>query len=251
MTRAVVTMTIDDVDHYTADEKASIVASYPEHEREARAKGVPTMGSGRIFPISESSISVEAFAIPNHWPLIGGFDFGWDHPSAAAKLAWDRDSDAIYVVAAYKKREATPVIHAAAVKHWGAIPWSWPHDGLQHDKGSGEELAAQYRDHGLDMLPDKATHAPSQGENEGTGGNSVEAGIMDMLDRMHTGRWKVFSHLEEWFEEFRLYHRKDGKIVKEFDDVISASRYAYMMKRFARVTTTQNRKPDMSRVFRR
>ena len=52
---------------------------------------------------------------------------------------------------------------------------------------------------------------------------------------METGRFKVFSTCPEFFEEFRLYHRKDGKIVKERDDVISAVRYAVMMKRFAEV----------------
>jgi hypothetical protein len=57
--------------------------------------------------------------------------------------------------------------------------------------------------------------------------------VTDMLDRMMTGRWKVFSHLNDWFEEFRMYHRKDGKIVKLMDDILSASRYALMMIRFA------------------
>jgi hypothetical protein len=61
----------------------------------------------------------------------------------------------------------------------------------------------------------------------------VEAGLMDMLDRMKTGRWKVFRTCPKWFEEFRMYHRKDGKVVKLKDDLISASRYALMMKRFA------------------
>ena len=56
---------------------------------------------------------------------------------------------------------------------------------------------------------------------------------MEMLDRMQTGRFKVFSTVGEFFEEMRLYHRKDGKIVKERDDLISASRYAMMCLRFA------------------
>jgi hypothetical protein len=56
---------------------------------------------------------------------------------------------------------------------------------------------------------------------------------MEMLDRMQTGRWKVFSTCGGWFGEFRLYHRKDGLIVKLKDDLISSSRYAYMMRRFA------------------
>jgi phage terminase large subunit-like protein len=232
--RADICMTIEDAEHYTPEERARIIASYPEHERDARTKGYPSLGSGRIFPILESVISVEPFAIPPHWPQIIGIDFGWDHPTAAARLAWDRDADCVYVTAIYRRSESTPVIHAAAIKSWGAWPVAWPHDGLQHDKGSGEELASQYRRQGLKMLKHKATHPPKAGEAEGSGGNGVEAGLMEMLDRMQTRRWRVFSHLTEWFEEFRLYHRKDGKVVKEYDDAISASRYGLMMLRHAR-----------------
>ena len=42
---------------------------------------------------------------------------------------------------------------------------------------------------------------------------------MEMLERMQTGRLKVFSHLQDWWQEFRLYHRKDSLIVKERDDL--------------------------------
>lgn len=224
--RAVIKMTIDDVDHYTAEQKAKIIASYPEHEREARANGVPIMGSGRVFPVAESEIKCEAFQIPDHWPRIAGIDFGWDHPTAGAWLAWDRDADILYVTDCYKARELTPVLHAANFKPKGEwIPVAWPHDGLQHDKGSGEQLANQYRSAGLNMMAQRATF------EDGT--NGVEAGVMDMLERMQTGRFKAFSHLNEWFDEFRLYHRQDGRIVKELDDIISATRYALMCKRFA------------------
>ena len=48
---------------------------------------------------------------------------------------------------------------------------------------------------------------------------------MDMLTRMETARFKVRRSLSAWFEEFRLYHRKDGKIVKERDDLMAATRY--------------------------
>lgn len=65
------------------------------------------------------------------------------------------------------------------------------------------------------------------------GSNGLEAGVAEMLDRMQTGRLKVFSHLEPWFEEFRLYHRKEGLIVKVNDDLLSATRYGMMMRRFA------------------
>jgi phage terminase large subunit-like protein len=234
--RIVVTMTIDDAEHYTPEERAKIIASYPAHEREARTKGIPSMGSGLIFPVVEEEIVVEPFAIPAIWPQINGLDFGYDHPFGAARLAWDRDNDTVYVTACYRKREATPVIHAAAIKPWGDwIPCAWPHDGLQHDKGSGEQLAAQYGAQGLNMLPERAEWEE--------GGNGVEAGIAEMLDRMQTGRWKVFSTCKEWLEERRMYHRKDGKIVKERDDVLSASRYALMMLRHAETKRDEYQPP--------
>ncbi len=77
------------------------------------------MGSGRIFPIAEDRIAIEHRDIPPHWPRIGGMDFGWDHPFAAVELAWDRDTDTVYVTKAYRLKEATPVIHAAALRAWG------------------------------------------------------------------------------------------------------------------------------------
>ena len=185
------------------------------------------MGSGRIFPIEEALITTPPIAIPKHWAQINGVDFGWDHPFAAVNVAWDRDADCVYVTRTFRRKETTPVIQAAAVKPWGEwIPCAWPHDGYQHDKGSGDQLAEQYRKQGLHMLQEHATHPE--------GGNGVEAGLMEMLDRMQTGRFKVFAGLNDWFEEFRLYHRLDGKIVKERDDLMSATRYAVMMLRFAK-----------------
>lgn len=230
--RQVINMTIDDAEHYSKEDRDRIIASYPPHEREARIKGIPSMGSGRIFPVPEEDIVIDPIPIPKIWPQITGIDFGWDHPFAACRCAWDRDNDVFYVIGEYRQREASPIIHAASIKPWGEwIPVAWPHDGLQHDKGSGEQLAAQYRAQGLKLTAEKATF------DDGT--NGVEAGVSDMLQRMQTGRWKVFRTCSAWVEEFRLYHRDDGKIVKERDDLLSASRYALMMKRFADIEKKQ------------
>lgn len=232
---SVTKMTIEDAGHYTPEQRKAIIAAYPAHEREARAMGIPTLGSGRIFPVPEELIRENPVTLPNHWPRIASMDFGWDHPTAAVWMAWDRDTDTVHLYDAYRVKEATPVIHSATIRAKGAwIPVAWPHDGLQHDKGSGEALAQQYRSLGVAMLPEKATHPPAKGEKEGTGGNGVEAGLMDMLDRMQTGRLKVAKHLEDWWEEFRLYHREDGKVVKKGDDLMSATRYGLMMLRHAK-----------------
>jgi Terminase RNaseH-like domain len=60
-------------------------------------------------------------------------------------------------------------------------------------------------------------------------------------DRMQTGRFKVFRHLNDWFEEFRLYHRKDGRVFKERDDLMSATRYGVMSLRYARSVEARER----------
>lgn len=224
---AVINMTIHDVEHYTEEERQAIINSYPEHERDARTKGIPSMGSGRVFPLADEAVAIAPFAIPAHWPRIVGIDFGIDHPTAAVWLAWDRDTDTLYVTDTYRVKDTGIVSHAAAIRMRGDwAPVAWPHDGLQRDKGSGQQLAAQYKAQGVAMLKDRATFED--------GSNGLEAGVAEMLQRMQTRRLRVFSHLSEWFEEFRLYHRKDGLIVNKVDDLLAATRYAVMMRRFAK-----------------
>jgi len=225
--RGVVQMTIDDAPHIRDEDKASIIASYAPHEVEARTRGVPTLGSGLVFPIEQSVISVAPFDIPSHWPRIGGLDFGYDHPFAAAELVYDKQNDTLYVVRTFRIARRTPMDHAAVLRFWGDLTFAWPHDGLQHDKGSGITLASQYKKNGLRLTQNKATFPD--------GSLGVEAGLFEMLMRFQSGRLKIFSDQVELFQEIQTYHRVDGKIVKEYDDIISAVRYAVMMRRYARL----------------
>jgi phage terminase large subunit-like protein len=114
--RNITSMTIDDVTHYSEEEKARIIASYPAHELESRTRGTPVLGSGRIFPVAEESIAIDQREIPDHWPRIGGMDFGYSSAFAAVELLWDRDVDCVHVTRTYKVRESTPIMHAAALR---------------------------------------------------------------------------------------------------------------------------------------
>ena len=225
--RGEVVMTIDDALHIDAEQREKIINSYSAHERDARARGVPIMGSGLIYPVARDIVAVEPFAIPEWWPTVAAIDFGWTHPTAAVKLAHDRDSDTVYVTHAYRMKETPVHTVAAALKGWGAVPFAWPHDGQNSTAGSPDPLANQYRKHGLAMLPDPASY-------DDTRRNAVEAGLMDILDRMTEGKFKVFRHLNDWFDEMEQYHRDEGKVVKEYDDLMDATRYAVMSLRFAR-----------------
>jgi hypothetical protein len=227
-TRHVTTMRIEDAEHIPASERAAIIAAYPDHEREARANGVPMLGSGLIFPYPDELLREPAMGeIPAHWFKLWGIDFGIGHNFGAVLTAWDKDTDTFHILHTIKIKGQSAMQHAASMRAVaGEVPVAWPQDGHQHDKGSGLQLAGQYKAHGLRMLP---THAQWT-----DGSNSVEPGILEMSQRMATGKLKVAGHLSDWFEERRLYHRKDGVIVKSWDDLLDPTRYALMMKRYAK-----------------
>ena len=64
----------------------------------------------------------------------------------------------------HRRSKETPLTHAAVMNsRTPGIPVAFPHDGLQHDKGSGIQLAQQYRDLGVYMLPDHFSNPPTGG----------------------------------------------------------------------------------------
>jgi phage terminase large subunit-like protein len=228
-TRGHTRMGLAHAEHFSEQEKADRIAAMPAHERKARENGDPYLGSGAVFEeVQEANITVSMLLsdVPRHWALLWGIDFGIAHPFAAVLIAWDRDTDTIYVVDGFKMSGGIPLNHADRMKGIAPnVPVAWPHDGAAREAGSGEPLAALYKQQSLRMLPSHATHV--------SGGYSTEAGVADMLGRMRSGKFKVASHLFDWFEEFRGYHRKDGLIVKLNDDLMSATRIAVMAHRKA------------------
>ena len=236
------TATWEDAPHLNREERERMAASYPDYEVQARTMGVPMMGEGRIFSISEDDIKCQPFEIPTYYSRICGIDFGLDHPAAGAWLAYDRDRDIIYVYDCYKKSNEQPLYHAEAIKRRGKWPVAWPHDGANREKGAtkaGTTLASTYRQHGVNMLSRSARY-----KNEVGGAQPQWPVIEEIQERMKTGRFKVFSNLYEWFDEFRSYHTKDGKIVAKRDDILKATFYAVMMRRFASTNSAFQQKPQ-------
>ena len=227
--------TWDDAPHLSKEDKDRLSASYRDHERDARTQGIPMMGEGAVFPVSDDKIRIDPIKVPGHWARIKGCDFGIDHPAAGVEIAWDRDQDVIYVIDGYKQKNETAAYHAVWFNKANKfVPVSWPHDGMNREKSGGRTLAQHYRDHGVNMLSRSARYPKARGETEEKGGpQPVEPIVDEMLERMATGRLKVFSTLPEWFEEKRSYHRKDGRIVDSRDDMLKATFYAVMMIRYA------------------
>lgn len=214
----------DDVPHLTEQEKRELLAATPGYLRDARRYGTPVAGKGKVYPIDEKEFVVPPIRLPDHFRRICGFDGGW-YNTAAVWLAYDKDSDTEYLYSEYKRGEVEIPVHAAAIKARGLwIPVVG--DAAAINQGDGEKILHLYRAQGVRMrLAEKA----------------VDAGIQNLLDRMATGRFKVFSTCQKWLEEFRRYsYDEQGRIRKQDDHLMDATRYA---DRGIKYATTQRTAP--------
>ncbi|MGL5013819.1 MAG: hypothetical protein ACRC6V_05935, partial [Bacteroidales bacterium] len=212
--------------HLTEDDKAELLANIPDWQHEMRSRGVPMMGEGLVYGIAESEITIAPFELPDHWRRICAVDVGITHDTAAVWSAYDAASDTIYIYDAYHAAAGIPSLHATAINARGNwIPVILPHDADNTERGSGKTVAQYYHEASVNVGLETFYNPVDW---TGKKNNFVEPGIMEMYQRMKTGRLKVFSTCGRFFEEMRRYHRKDGKIVKKFDDTMDAARYSVL-----------------------
>ena len=216
--------TWDDVPHLSKEQKDKLWASIPEFQRDARAKGIPVLGAGAIYPVDEETLIVNDFPIPDHWPRWYGMDVGWNW-TAAVFFAEDRDTGTTYIWSVYKAGKAEPIIHSEAVKARGA----WLKGAIDYagtNQTDGSRVMEVYQQCGLNV--DKAN-------------KSVEAGIYTVWQAKTLNKLKVFKSCSgQYLDEQRLYRRDaKGKIVKENDHIMDAERYGLMADSFIKSIKTK------------
>ncbi len=200
--------------HLDKVQKERLTASYAPWEISARTQGLPQVGSGAVYPISEDDIVCDTFPIPPHWGRIYGLDVGYLH-TAAIWLAYDAQNDTYYVYDEYTRGQVENAIHVAAIKARGE--WIPGVVDTFANKGSATDGQNQYRqllEAGLNLcLANKA----------------VVAGVCAVMGRFSSGRLKIMRHCTQTLAEKRLYRfDAKGEIVKEKDDLMDALRYAIM-----------------------
>lgn len=204
----------NDAPWLTEESKIRMMEATPPHLREARSQGLPSMGSGSIYPIPLEEVLVQNFEIPPHFKRIYGFDVGWNN-TAAILLAQDPDDGTVYVTSEYKRGQSEPVVHADAIKRWGDwIPGEIDPASRGRSQTDGMQLFAQYRQHGLKL------HIAN---------NAVEGGIYSVHELLAAGKLKFFKSCLELQKEYITYRRDDkGRIIKDNDHLLDALRYAIM-----------------------
>jgi hypothetical protein len=201
----------DNAPHLDAKTKADLLEATPPFLRDARSKGIPSLGAGAIYPIPESEISVPYFPIPAYWPRCYGLDVGWNR-TAALWCAWDPGTGIGYLYAEHYRGIAEPAVHAEAIKTRGDwISGVCDPAARGSSQRDGEKLIDLYRQLGLNLT---------------VADNAVDAGIYDTWAALSTGKLKVMSHLLNFFNEYRLYRRdENGRIVKKHDHLMDVMRY--------------------------
>lgn len=214
MSRYIVQAGWDDVPHLSEKDKNDLLSSLAPHQRDARTKGVPSLGAGAIYPVPEEDVFIDPFQIPRHFRRLYGFDVGWKK-TAALWLAHDLDTDVIYAYSEHYRGQAEPSVHATAIRARGRwIPGVIDTAARGRSQKDGESLWQNYEDLGLNLI--KANKA-------------VEAGILAVYERLSTGRLKIFKTLKNTASEYRIYRRNtNGSIVKENDHLMDTLRYGVM-----------------------
>jgi hypothetical protein len=206
--------TWDDCPHLTDEAKAALLASLPPHQRDARSKGIPALGSGAIYPVPESEITIAPFQIPDWYQICAGMDVGWNW-TAAVWIARNPDTGMAYIIDAYKAGQREPAIHAEAIRARGDwIPIAIDPASRGRGQADGTQLFETYCDLGLDLV--KAV-------------NAREDGIYRVWQKLSTGNLKVFSTCTTWFSEYRIYRRDEkGQIVKKDDHCLHPDTLLYV-----------------------
>lgn len=217
MSKFVVTATWDDVPHLSDAVKKELWDSIPAFQRDARARGIPALGSGAIYPVPESTFVVPRFEIPETWPRCYGLDVGWNR-TAAVWCAQDPATRILHLYSEHYRGQDEPSIHAAAIKSRGVwVPGVIDPASRGRSQRDGAQLLRNYIDLGLAVTPAE---------------NAVEAGLQQTWELLVGGMLKVFDSLVNWLGEFRVYRRdKKGHVVKQNDHLMDATRYLILSGR--------------------
>jgi hypothetical protein len=87
---------------------------------------------------------VRRHTIPTWARWTVGIDFGFDHPFAAALIAWAHDTGDIWVIDSFRMERSSALYHVQRIHSMTKglrVKIAFPHDGHVHDKGSGLPLA--------------------------------------------------------------------------------------------------------------
>ena len=219
-----ITIGWDDVPHLTAKEKKDLGTGLLPHEYEARSKGIPTMATGMIYPISVKDLLVRPFEMEDYDPGIIGLDVAPVGITAGALLVKDFHSKVTYLTMEHRMEGGSAATHAFGIKmRFGRYPVRIDPSSNRRADEDAKNLMKDYKTAFGDEWEVKNAYNP------------VYSGITRLWTAMQTGRFRVFNNCHEWIKEWQNYIwdpkkvNADGHPVprKKNDHLMDATRYGY------------------------
>jgi phage terminase large subunit len=179
----------------------------------------PAIPLTHVFPISAPSFAVQPFKVPPFWRRGVAVKLEGEQ-TIALWAAFDQESDIIYITTEHVGERAEASVNAQAIAGRG----KWIPGTIDTDETKLQDRlqsAAGYEALGLRLhLSDRAE----------------EAGIADMLDRLSSGRLKVFSTCPQFFAAYRS-HRRDDKGEAEPNGLMECARSLCRRSSIARMVS--------------
>lgn len=202
-----------DVPHITEEARQEMLRAVPPYQRDARSKGIPDLGAGAVYPISQDDYITDRKPEAD-WPRAYGFDVGWNE-SAAVWIAFDRENSLAIAYDEYFRGQAEPAVHAAAIRSKGDwVPGAVDPAAAGSSQLDGSRLIEVYAELGLNLTP---------------ADNSVTAGTTKVWNLLSTGQLKIARHCVHLLKQMKMYRRDDkGRINKKDDHGPDALRYCVM-----------------------
>lgn len=226
--RAAISISWADAPWLTEEAKQQVRESTPPHLRETVENGTFAIGDGAIYPIPVEEITIpmkDTFDIPKHWRFIYGMDVGWNR-TAVAFLAQNPETGVWYMYDEHYQGNQPPEVHAARIK---AVAGDWMSGAIDpasknRSQSDGQQLLVSYRKLGLRLRE---------------ANNAVESGIQTVWSLLAAGKLKIFANCYNFLNEYILYRREKGNVVKENDHLMDALRYGIVEHRYASLKPRQ------------
>lgn len=231
--------TWDDAPHLTEEVKRELLASIPPWQQEMRARGLPVQGSGAIFQVADSAITIDPITPMPHWPILAAVDFAKTRdPSIIMFIT--KDDEGRYIVYDEVYLDDDRSVHNMAKHitstHTPNIPVIIPHDGNGTVEGLGNQTRGTIlRDLGCNVIMDVFSN-PEFIQNTITSVHKKnmgkEGGLYWMDYGFKEGFIKVAANCKNFFRQKQSYFwvTRGGKTVPKDggDDTIDASRYGLL-----------------------
>lgn len=229
---------------FNTEQINSLLAALDEHERDLRSKGLPAVGRGAVFKVSDDEIKArDVFPLP-HWQVIAAIDWGnVKDPTVIAICLHDTDNDIFYLYDLYyfdESEEARTPANVARILNdspYRGVPVLVPHDsGLNSNANESNGKLLQrlgVNVVGVAMNPPETMLRMVKLGTHTTNRFSVETGLSEMRFLMSQGQLKICDNCDQWFREKHSYSYTFNDKTREqgragADHCIDASRYGFM-----------------------